>query len=181
MLYAARLQVSQLDVPALHDLPALRRVHSHVDQLLSEAIRQTRTLAHELLPATLTERGLGPALRDICRSLTTPRLRFTCQVWLDEQVLPPPLQTTLYRLAQELALNIAKHSGASRATLEFELLPGWVSLRAEDNGRGFDPATTTRGLGLHLLQEAVNLLGGTILLTSSPEYGTHIRLRIPII
>lgn len=91
----------------------------------------------------------------------------------------PPLQTTLYRLAQELAHNIAKYSGASQATREFELLPGWISLRAEDNGCGFDPATTTPGLGLRLLHETVALLGGTILLDSSPEYGTHIRLRIP--
>lgn len=180
VLYAIKLQISQLDVPALHALPELNSVRSHVNHLLSEAIHQTRSLAHELMPITLTEQGLAHALRDICRGLSTPRLRFACHVWLNDQVLPLPLQTALYRLAQELAHNIAKHSNANQATLEFELLPGWASLRAEDNGRGFDPAATPHGLGLRLLHEAVEILGGTILLNSSPEYGTHIRLRIPI-
>ncbi|MGI4873815.1 MAG: PAS domain-containing protein [Janthinobacterium lividum] len=180
LLYAIKLQISQLDVPVLHALPNLNGVRSHVNQLLSMAIKQTRTLAHELMPTLLNEQGLGPALRDICRSLSTPQLQFACHVWLDEQVLSPPLQTALYRLAQELAHNIAKHAGASQAALEFEVLPGWVSLRAEDNGRGFDPAATARGLGLRLLHDAVGLLGGTITLDSSPDYGTHIRLRIPL-
>jgi PAS domain S-box-containing protein len=180
LLYAIKLQVSQLDVPALHTLPALNEVRKYTNQLLAEAIQQTRTLSHELMPVALSEQGLGPALRAICRGLSTPQLRLTCQVWLDEQVLSPPLQTALYRLAQELAHNIAKHSGASQGKLEFEMLPGWINLRAEDNGHGFDTTTTAWGLGLRLLHEAVGLLGGTILVESSGEYGTYIRLHIPI-
>jgi len=179
LLYAVKLQIGQLDVPALHALPALDVVRSYANHLLAEAISQTRLLSHELLPTMLTEQGLGPALRDICRSLTTTQFQFTCHVWLDEQVLSPPLQTAVYRLAQELAHNIARHAGATQATLEFEMLPGWVSLRAEDNGRGFDPAATAKGLGLRLLHDAVDLLGGTMLLDSDPSCGTHIRLRIP--
>lgn len=101
-------------------------------------------------------------------------------MWIDKQVLSPPLQTTLCWLAQGLAHNIAKPAGTSQAAREFELLPGWVSLRTEDNGCGFDPATTARGLGLRWLHEAVYLLGGHSI-DSSSEYDTHTRLRIPII
>ncbi|NML67236.1 hypothetical protein HHL22_18685 [Hymenobacter sp. RP-2-7] len=180
LLYAIKLQVGQLDVPALHALPALHGVRAHVDRLLTEAIKQTRTLSHELMPTLLTEQGLGPALRDLCRNLTTPQCHFTCQVWLGEQPLSQPLQIAVYRLAQELTHNIAKHAQASQAGLECEVLPGWLSLRAEDNGRGFDPATTPKGLGLRLLYDAVSLLNGSLLLDSSPEHGTHIRLRIPL-
>jgi len=181
LLYAIKLQIGQLDVPALHALPALNEVRTYANRLLAEAISQTRTLSHALLPTMLTEQGLGPALRDICRSLTTTQFQFACHVWLDEQVLSPPLQTAVYRLAQELAHNIAKHAGATQATLEFEMLPGWVSLRAEDNGRGFDPLATAKGLGMSMMHDAVDLLGGTMHLTSSPSCGTHIRLRIPFI
>ncbi|WP_425514666.1 ATP-binding protein [Hymenobacter profundi] len=53
-------------------------------------------------------------------------------------------------------------------------------LRAEDNGRGFELGVTTKGLGLRMLHEAIDLLGGTITTDSSPEHGTHIRLRIPL-
>jgi signal transduction histidine kinase len=180
VLYATKLHFNQLDTPELQALPDLAEARAHADRLLAEAIQQTRRLAHELVPTSLEKFGLARALHDICRDLTTPQVRLTCHVWLDEQVLPQPLQVALYRLAQELAHNILKHAGARQAVLELETLPGWVMLRAEDDGRGFDHAVTSKGLGLRMLHEAVDLLGGTVIIDSSPEHGTHIRLRIPI-
>jgi signal transduction histidine kinase len=90
------------------------------------------------------------------------------------------VQVTLFRLAQELAHNIVRHADATRALLELETLPGWVSLRAEDNGHGFDQQIVVEGLGLRTVRDAVTLLGGTVAIDSSPEFGTHIRLRIPL-
>lgn len=181
LLYATKLQLDQLDTPVLHTLaPPLAEARAHATRLLTEAIVQTRTLAHELVPTSLEKFGLATAMRDICRDFNTPQLHLTCHVWLDEQALPQPLQVALYRLAQELAHNIVKHAQATQATLELETLPGWVMLRAEDNGRGFDPQAAAGGLGLRTLHDTVALLHGTVSITSSPEYGSHLRLRIPI-
>ncbi|OUJ72376.1 sensor histidine kinase [Hymenobacter crusticola] len=180
VLYATKLRLDQLDTPALQELPALASLHEQTARLLAEAMRQTRTLAHELVPTSLAKFGLAVAVRDVCRDLSTPQLRIECQVWSEEQQLPQPVQVTLFRLAQELAHNIVRHAGATRALLELETLPNWVSLRAEDNGRGFDPQTVAEGLGLRTVRDAVALLGGTVAIDSSPEFGTHIRLRIPL-
>ncbi len=73
-----------------------------------------------------------------------------------------------------------RHAGATQALLELETLPNGVSLRAEDNGHGFDPLTVAGGLGLRTVRNGVALLGGTVAVDSSPEFGTHIRLRIPL-
>ena len=144
-------------------------------------MRQNRTLAHELVPTSLLDFGLAVAVADICRDLSTPRLRIACHVWdEDQRLLPQPVQVALFRLAQELAHNIVRHAGATQATLELETLSSWVSLRAEDNGRGFDPLTVATGLGLRTVRDAVALLGGTVAIDSSPEFGTHVRLRIPL-
>jgi PAS domain-containing protein len=180
VLYATKLRLDQLDTPALHALPTLSALHEQTDSLLAEAMRQTRTLAHELVPTSLANFGLAVAVRDVCRDLSTPQLRIECQVWGEEHELPQPVQVTLFRLAQELAHNIVRHADATRALLELETLPGWVSLRAEDNGHGFDPPTVVEGLGLRTVRDAVTLLGGTVAIDSSPEFGTHIRLRIPL-
>ncbi|MGI4885855.1 MAG: PAS domain-containing protein [Janthinobacterium lividum] len=180
VLYATKLRLDQLDTPALHALPALAGLHQQTGRLLAEAMRQTRTLAHELVPTSLTEFGLAAAVGDVCRDLSTPQLRVACQVWGDDRALPPPVQVALFRLAQELAHNIVRHAGATQAVLELETLPGWVSLRAEDNGHGFDPGAVAQGLGLRTVRDAVALLGGTVAIDSSPEFGTHIRLRIPL-
>jgi signal transduction histidine kinase len=180
VLYATKLHFNQLDMPALHAVPTLSAALAHSKRLLAEAIHLTRTLAHELVPSSLEKFGLATALQDICRDLSTAHVRLTCHVWLDEQALLQPVQVALYRMAQELAHNILKHAGATQALLELETIPGWVVLRAEDDGRGFNPTATSQGLGLRMLHEAVELLGGTVTIDSSPAHGTHIRLRIPI-
>ena len=184
ILFAIKLRLDQLDSPALQALPAWAGLHQETARLLAEAIRQNRTLAHELVPTSLLDYGLAAAVRDVCRDLSTPQLRITCNVWGEEpeqeKTLPQSVQVVLFRLAQELALNIVRHAEATQATLELETMAGGVSLRAEDNGRGFDPRTVAEGLGLRTVRDAVALLGGTVAVDSSPEFGTHVRLYIPL-
>ena len=180
MLYATKLHLDQLDTPALRALPALAGLHQQTDRLLADAMRQTRTLAHELVPTSLVNFGLAAAVGDVCQDLSTPQLRIACHIWGEELPLPQPVQVTLFRMVQELTHNIVRHAGATEATLELETMPGGVSLRAEDNGHGFDPLTVAEGLGLRTVRQAVALLGGTVAVDSSPAFGTHIRLRIPL-
>ncbi len=180
ILYATKLCLDQLDTPALHALPVLAGLHQQTGRLLADAMRQTRTLAHELVPTSLLDFGLAAAICDVCRDLSTPQLQVKCHVWGEELPLPQPVQVTLFRLAQELAHNIVRHAGATQATLELETMTSGVSLRAEDNGHGFDPLTVAEGLGLRTVRQAMALLGGTVTVDSSPEFGTYVRLRIPL-
>jgi PAS domain S-box-containing protein len=174
LLYATKLQLDRL--APTPEQPARREVA----RLLSEAIQETRALSHELTPALLEEFGLEEALRSICRHLSSRQLRWKCHVVLDEAPpLSPLLQTAVYRLAQELAQNVAKHAQATSATLEVEALPGWAVLRVEDDGRGFDPATTTDGIGLRTLRSRVALLGGTLHLSAEVGRGTSFQIRFP--
>jgi len=179
LLYAIKLQLDRL-VPALPT--ALDPIRREADRLLHEAIRQARTVSHELTPGIVAEFGLRAALDDICRTLQgLPRPRWQCLIHLDDA--PPiarPLQVAIYRLTQELTQNVLKHARASRATLEVETLPGWLVLRTEDDGAGFDPALPSAGLGLRTLRDRVALLGGDADLTSAPGQGTQVRVRVPL-
>lgn len=184
LLYATKLRLDQLLAPALFAAPKLLAARREADHLLANAIRQTRALSHELVPMFLEEFGLPAALKDVCQKLSSPRLRFHCVVQLDETLppLPPSLQLALYRMAQELAQNIVKHArGATEASLELETLPGFVVLRAEDNGAGFGPnATTGTGLGLRSIRDRVALLGGIVDVGNATPTGAYVRLRIPV-
>ena len=175
LLYATKLQLDRL--PTAPEAGP----RQEAARLLGEAIRQTRALSHELTPALLEEFGLEKTLQSICSTLNTPALRWHCYLMLEEAAaLPLPLQLAVYRLAQELAQNVLKHAQATEATLEVELLPGWLVLRVEDNGRGFDATHTSDGLGLRSLRSRVALLGGQVHLATAPQEGTQFQLRIPL-
>ncbi|MFD1874792.1 PAS domain S-box protein [Hymenobacter bucti] len=184
MLFATKLRLDQLHAPVLHTLPALAAARNEADQLLSEAIRQTRALSHELVPLALKEFGLVQALLDIGRKMSTPQLQLRSQVVYDEDAAPlsAALQMALYRMAQELAQNIVKHAtGATEASLELETMPGWVLLRAEDNGAGFTPESAERpGLGLRSIRDRVALLGGQVNTGAAAAGGAYVRIRIPL-
>jgi PAS domain S-box-containing protein len=175
ILYATKLQLDRL--PAASPLSPQRRAAD----LLGEAIRQTRTLSHELTPAILEQFGLEKTLRSICSTLHSPGLRWHCYFVFEEaRPLSMPLQLAVYRLVQELAQNVLKHAQATAATLEVEVLPAWLVLRVEDNGRGFDPAQISDGLGLRSLRSRVALLGGSVHLTTLVDHGTQCQIRLPL-
>jgi signal transduction histidine kinase len=181
VLYATKLQLDQLTAaPQLAGSPALAAARQEADRLLMEAIRQVRAVSHELTPTILAEFGLQAALQDICHSLSSPQLRWQCVVSLDEALpVPMPLQAAVYRLAQELTQNVVKHAKAKLATLEIDTLPGWLVMRVEDDGRGFEPAAHTDGIGLKTLHHRVALLGGTARLDSAAG-GSQVQIRLPL-
>jgi signal transduction histidine kinase len=183
LLYATKLRLDQLRPFPAAASPEWRLAHREANQLLSEAIHQTRALSHELVPLVLEEFGLVAALQDIGSQLSSPRLRLHCQAQLDAEDAPlsAALQLALYRMAQELAQNVVKHAlGATEASLELETMPGWVLLRVEDNGPGFatlPPAEA--GLGLRSIRDQVALLGGQLETGLVPAGGAYVRIRIP--
>jgi len=184
ILYATKLCLDRLHAPVLGTDPVLSTARHEADQLLSEAIRQTRALSHELVPMVLAEFGLAAALKDVCRKMSSPQLRLRCSVQFDDEaaLLAPALQMALYRMAQELVQNIVKHAtGATEASLELETMPGWVMLRAEDDGPGFSlDLAEAPGLGLRSIRDRVALLGGQLEIGTALTGGAYVRIRIPL-
>ncbi|TVT39409.1 PAS domain S-box protein [Hymenobacter setariae] len=175
LLYATKLQLDRL-----HPTPT-QPARAEASNLLAEAIRQARTISHELTPGIIAEFGLHAALSDICQNLSSPALRWQCVVHLDEaHPVPQLLQVAIYRLAQELAQNVAKHAQANHATLEVDVLPGWAVLRVEDDGLGFEVGTATPGIGLKTLRDRVALLDGLVYIDTDLGRGSQVQVRLPL-
>ena len=87
---------------------------------------------------------------------------------------------------QEALTNIAKHAVARSVSIMVEQQDHAVQMIVQDDGRGFDvDATlrtpgTTKGLGLHGMQERAILLNGSLTIQSSVGGGTTIVVRIPL-
>jgi len=144
------------------------------------AVQELRALAVELRPKALDDFGLAPALE---RLIDTYSRRTGLEVDSHLAGLEPrldePVESALYRIAQEALTNIAKHAGASAVSIVTRRTGERLTMIVEDNGTGFDATAPAEGLGLVSMRERAELLGGSLRLESSTEHGTTLVVEVP--
>jgi signal transduction histidine kinase len=161
-------------------LDTLRKVCSE----LGEEAMNLRRVMSDLRPPVLEERGLIPAVRELCDR------------WQQENGVPVEViaaahggvandvETLAYRVVQEALSNVKKHARAKLVTVRIEVLAGTLRVEVRDDGVGFDPERAREFLksgrvGLASMRERAELTGGTLTLKSSPGAGTAIMATLP--
>ncbi|MFN8474601.1 MAG: sensor histidine kinase [Anaerolineae bacterium] len=94
-------------------------------------------------------------------------------------VMPVATQEAVYRVIQEGLSNVARHSGATRASVRAAQQGDDLILTIEDNGAGFNADTASGGVGLRSMRERVEALGGRLDVTSGAR-GTRVQAVIPL-
>jgi signal transduction histidine kinase len=147
---------------------------------VATAIHEMRALVLDLHPSVLTDKGLGPALDDLCASYRA-RLGLEVTAGVEPVQLDPAGQHAILRVAQEAIANAARHADATTVRLELRAVPGGAVLEVADDGHGFDanpPMAPTGGVGLRLMRERVAELGGELSVDSRPGSGTTVRVHL---
>jgi two-component system nitrate/nitrite sensor histidine kinase NarX len=95
--------------------------------------------------------------------------------------LAPAAQLQLFRIMQEALANVRKHAAAQRVSITVATTTR-IEVAIQDDGRGFDPAEVLSGahLGLGIMRERAERLGGRIAIESRPGGGTTVRVTIPL-
>jgi signal transduction histidine kinase len=152
-----------------------------VRDLVVRTLQDVRQLAVELRPKVLDDFGLVPALERLTQTLAEQTgLDLELLARIDDR-LPEETETALYRIVQEALTNIVKHASAEHVSIVLGKGERMVTVLIEDDGRGFDPATTREdGFGLAGMRERVALLGGTLKLESRKNAGTTIKVEVPV-
>jgi signal transduction histidine kinase len=151
--------------------------------LVDESIRNVRELSQLLRPVILDDLGLQAGLRWLAlKSSERLGIRVGFESNGDER-LPEEVETHLFRICQEALTNIARHSGASEASIRLEMNPGSVVLMVEDDGRGLpDPtqwALPQSGLGMTSMRARARMLGGELEVLQRQPSGLRLRVEIP--
>ncbi len=176
LLYGVKLSLNQIS--AKNPMPANEDAIRHTEQLITQCIRETRRISHELMPAVLEDFGLKEAMLDICRQLSGDT-KFHCHFTGLEVKLEKDLEVAIYRIIQELMINVLKHAAASVSTVFVEVALRCIKITVEDDGRGMHPDFKTDGIGLSSVKSKVKLLKGEMDLTSQTDMGTKIDIRLP--
>lgn len=137
------------------------------------ALAELRTVARNILPPVLTDRGLQGALTGLAASCGAP-----CRVTVDVPVrCAASVEATAYFVVAEALTNITKHSGANQATVDARQDDGFLHLRISDDGRG--GADASNGTGLHGVRRRIEAHDGTLTVTSPRGGPTTLEVALP--
>ncbi|MFD5831572.1 sensor histidine kinase [Lentzea sp. NPDC060358] len=160
---------------ALIDAPdgQLRQDLTEAHELAKLALTELRELIRGIYPQVLTDRGLGPAIRDVAgRSSVPVEVDFV----LDER-FSTTIEVAAYYVVSEALTNVAKHSGASRAMVRGSRTGDLLVIEIVDDGTG--GADIRGGTGLQGLADRLAVVDGTLSISSPAGGPTLLRVEIP--
>lgn len=139
------------------------------------------------LRVTLTEQGFIPALEKYLAQyeknygITT---EFILPDSFSMDAFEPLVEVQLLRILQEALTNVRKHSSADRVRIVLAVENGLGRVSVQDNGQGFDLDSSAAGaeehVGLRVMRERAEDVGGSLSLQSQVGQGTHVVVRVPL-
>ena len=117
--------------------------------LLDDMYASLKSIAFNLMPQTLVEKGLEPALSELCHQLDElGQMKFTLRAYnTSELEFSDVHKVAIYRVVQEIVNNVIKYSGATKVDINITGLDNELSIMIEDDGEGFDPNILKMGRG----------------------------------
>ena len=144
--------------------------------------QKVRNFIFELRPMMLDDLGLVPTVRRYADAFKEQAgLDVSVTVTGNERRLTPYIEVMLFRAIQELLGNAARHSQAALVKVMLDMGEDRVRVSVDDNGRGFDADSVMQGtsLGLKLIRERSEMLGGSFEIDTSVGKGSRISFAVP--
>jgi PAS domain S-box-containing protein len=180
-LNLARIRLETLAGTADHPPDATGDVLREVLQVLAQSSAVIRTLEFDLSPPVLRELGLEPALEWLAEELhRTYDLKVSLSSDGEEKPLSQTRRAVAFRTVRELLINVAKHAGTLHAHVDTQVDGGRVKITVSDEGSGFDPEGTPRGLGLTSVHERMTHVGGSATIRAVRGEGAVVSLTLPL-
>ena len=183
-----QLTVLKMDVSWLNkkmpmdDEPVKRKLKSLTD-MLDGTVKTVRRISSELRPSVLDDLGLVAAMEwhlnefERRSGIKTEFHEPEIELETNETV-----KTGLFRIFQESLTNVVRHAAASKVKINLSEKNGFILLRIEDDGKGFNKLQVhnKRTLGILGMKERTAMMGGTYVIESSPGQGTIVVVSVPL-
>jgi len=144
--------------------------------------QKVRNFIFELRPMMLDDLGLIPTIRRYSDTFKEQAgMEVNVIVTGNERRLESYLEVMVFRAIQELMGNAARHSQATTLKLNVDLSEDLIRVSVDDNGKGFDVDSIqqSQSLGLKLIRERTEMLGGTFEIDTAMGKGTRVSFSLP--
>lgn len=153
--------------------------------LLSNLIKEVRTVTFNLTPPELSDYGIVPTIQKLTEqlsSLTGKKIYFENKTDFKGR-FDSLIETNLYRVVQEAVNNALKYAESDYILISISHSNQKLSIVIDDNGKGFDEQKILKtkkdaGMGLFFMKERINYIGGRIFINSTENEGTRITINI---
>ena len=155
-----------------------------IEELMLEAIAETKGIMDDLRPSILDDIGLIPAIEKYLKRVRAEDcISISFEVGRPIPRLSSEIKTAVYRIVQESLSNIRKHAKATEVKVEIASRGNRFVAEVADNGQGFDMKTVDNGganWGLIGMRERAEIIGGSLNIESTTGQGTKVHLEVPL-
>ncbi len=174
-IYAIGIKLELMRLSAPEHAEQLTAINADLNRVIEDLRRYIRDLRVGVeLSLTLREQmnDLAKRFREVCSARLVMDVSNITN--LNEDRLHALLQIT-----REALSNIVRHAHATEVYVDLHETPTHITLVISDNGKGFDPKTTTPGIGLRNIRQRVRQLEGTVEIESRLGRGSTITVMLP--
>jgi two-component system, chemotaxis family, CheB/CheR fusion protein len=158
----------------LRDEPNTAQRHlSRARQVAQESMIEARRSIEALRSPLLEGRNLTEALRYLAEQASNG-IQVRVAVEGEARLLPPLIESDLYRIGQEALTNALRHARPQHVLIELTYWDVGVRLRIIDDGQGFDPQAHRAGFGLTGIEERALRSKAVLEIISEPGRGTEV-------
>ena len=145
--------------------------------------QKVRNFIFELRPMMLDDLGLVPTIRRYADTIKEQAgVDVSVTITGDERRMEPYIEVMVFRAMQELLSNSINQSQATMVKIQMDLGDTMIKLSLDDNGKGIDTDALGKeaNLGLKVIKDRTEMLGGAFVINSSPGKGSRVSLSIPV-
>ncbi len=150
---------------------------------INETYELVREISHNLTPKKFNENNFTHIIAQYLNQLSdNSNLAIIFSAHPKEKInaIKKELKVEIYQIIQELLANTIKHARAKNLEVHLNLFKKTFQLIFEDDGIGFNAASTPKGIGLKNLKNRAQNLKGTMNIDTALNRGTVITLEFPL-
>lgn len=146
------------------------------------ALSEVRRIIYDLRPMALDDLGIVPTLKKYLSTVMEYNngVEISFQSYSNEKRISSDYEVAIFRLVQESVTNALKHGKPTEISVKIEWLRNDMNVVVRDNGVGFELNNIgNQSFGIIGMKERIQLLKGTIEITTTIGNGTIVMFKIP--